>query len=313
MPQKRTINFFYAQMKRDEDCRKRLRQVIEKLLVHQQNKDRKRKMSLRDGGELQFPIVNEVGSYYFLKGSIVRDQFPEAFDKKLDREEMFEEEINPDKGVYDESHMVLALSEKLDHPMIGIESTLKGPKSGDVVRFFNRLLLDLQLPEPNEFDFKPVFAFKDLEVLDRIYEENVATIHAKIHYEHLATWKDAGISLAEILVAAQKATNSEYVEIKLGVDFVKKKKRHPVNGLFNTFKQLVYFLKENPEARRNADKLYIRAEDVNFGNKLRLFDLIQQRVASEVEVDRRRPTSQYYQSRELFNAIKERLEEDFRP
>lgn len=55
----------------------------------------------------------------------------------------------------------------------------------------------------------------------------------------------------------------------------------------------------------------MKAEDSNFGDRLRLFDLIESKVASEVTADRKRPRSQYYDSASLYAAIRAQIETDF--
>jgi hypothetical protein len=184
---------------------------------------------------------------------------------------------------------------------------MKGAKYTDIHRYFESMFI--YSGGQAEFTFEPVFAFDYDQFLERISE--VANVKMMFRSEDVEEYSKFDPSTGQLIRNAMKLGDSEYVTMEFGINFQKKKNRHNTDGLMKLVKHFINVLKNNPTAKDYINKLDVKAEDSNFDHKLRLFDLIESKVASEVLAEKIRSRSQYYESSSLYESIRKQIEKDF--
>jgi hypothetical protein len=251
--------------------------------------------------------IRSGGSYFFCCCKAIKEEFPEITDMQTGQQSELDEEGDENKGIPEETHFVISMNPAYRYPIIAVESCMRGPKSGDIERFFSQVLVNLELLD--EFLFEPVFAIDYATLAERTMD--VASITLVVHQSQIDAIRAEDATTGDLLRTAQQYADSEYVAIESKVKFNRIKERHSTRGLNRVFRSLVNMLRRSPEVKENFTKLDVRIQDRNFGGRLRLIDLIESKVASEVPAERKRPRSQYYNSTALYDAIRRQLERDF--
>lgn len=283
-------------------------EMCTKLMKHFNSSKSTKRYRPISGGLMKIQDIQETGSYIYCKAKLIRDEFPEVSDKIKDTDEKMESEGDNTKGIREETHIAISNNIKHRYPIIAVESTLKGPKYSDIKNFFNFIFINSG--NDGEFRFEPLFAFKDDEILDRI--EDVANINMVFHHSDVPEYSNIDPKLGTFIKNALNFGKSEYVKFEFGVNFQKKKKRFQTTRLKEIVIDLIGVFRRAPKARKLIKKFDVKAEDRNNNSRLRLFDLIESKVASEISVEKKRPRSQYYNSKSIYDAIREQMEKDFK-
>lgn len=307
MSDARKINFYEISVTNGLDCRACIDAAINQTNAFNASKARERQKPASSGGIVQIIDIRNVSHYHYCLSKLIRDEFPEVTDKTEDTVEVIEAENDPNKGIHDETHFVISKNPNYNRPIIAVESCMRGPKYTDIHRYLESMLIHSGAQA--EFIFEPVFAFEYKEFLDRM--KDVAQIKMMFYREDVQQYSGIDPDTGQLLRIAMNYGDPEYIALEFNVNFQKKKHRYPTDGLVSRVKHLVNILINNPDAKNLIKRLDVKAEDSNFGDRLRLFDLIESKVASEVTADRKRPRSQYYDSTSLYAAIRAQIETDF--
>lgn len=307
---KRNINYYELKVVgTDRDALTIYRQALDELNTRNTNGSSNRFRPMSGGGIM---IIRQDGgtnnSDYFVSTSI-KNTFPGIYDLTNDEIQQLEAEEDSDKGIPEEAHFVVFWNERLNHPIVAVESTMKAPRGGDIEKYFTKMVTTEENQEI-EFVFEPVFAF-DLGTLEERLID-VASIRIIAHQSQINEISNFDENLATGLRTLYDYAGGEYIEINSWTNFGRTKSRPDTESLVRRAFNLIGLFREDPERKRFLTKVDIKAQDRDNSGKLRTFDLIQSRVASEVTAERRRPRSQYYESIGLYNSINDKIREDFR-
>lgn len=305
---KRKINYFEIKTIGEIDTKELLKIAISRIIKANKRKSKKRYKDLSGGGgKMIINVSKEVGNHIYFFSKSIRGQFPEITDMSDDVVERLDAEDDDNKGVHEEAHFVISFKESYLQPIIAIESTLKGPKFNDIQRYLNSSIKKKESDQ--EFIFEPIFAFNYDEMVERV--SDVANIKMMFHRDQISLYSNYDPSTGEILRASMDYLDAEYVTLEYKINFQQISKRYPTNSLVSRFHKFIDIFRKTPKAIEHITKLDVRAQDKKFNGRLRLFDLIESKVASEVLAERRRPRSQYYNSSTLYDAIREQMARDF--
>lgn len=307
MAHSRKVNFYEIIGLNNLDVRQSISTASDLWKVLHHAKDDNRKYATSSNDIIQLMQLDLIGNKYNGLIKLIKDEFPVVHNKQTDETETIDGEYDPDKGIPEETHFVISVHPILRHPVIGVESTMQGVKYKDVKHYFESMMMRAGIPA--ELIFEPVYAFSYEEFLQRIDE--VAQISLMFHRDEVSKYSQYDRSTGEMLFQVMDFGDPEYVTVELYIDFRKRTKRWPTDGLKRKLLDLVGVLMDNPEAKNYMKRFDVKATDRNFGGRLRLFDLIESKVASEVKVERRGPRSQYYDSHSIHASIRAQIEKDF--
>lgn len=307
MADTRKINFYEIFINNDLDCKQSIEEAIKKFNNLNRAKSNKRKKSIAGGVYMQVEEFHKVGFYFQGKSKVVRDEFPEIINKVDDSMETMSAEDDPQKGIPDETHFIISMNKTYPNPIIAVESCLKGPKSNDIRKYLNSMFL--HSGGKGEFIFEPYYKFDYDNFLKRIGD--VASIKFKVFQSEIDGLKQMGNKTGTYIRNSFSYGNPEYITFEFGINFQKKKKRHDSSSLKEMAIDFVSFLKKGKNKKDLFKRLDIKAQDNYDDGTLRLFDLIESKIASEVVAERKRPRSKYFNSNSLYEEIRGQIESDF--
>lgn len=307
MPEVRKINYFEIFVTNDLESRTCIDASMNKIQEFNRERARERQRFASSGGIIHVVDVINDRHFYNCRSKLIRDEFPEITDKQEDTVEAIAAETDENKGIHDETHFVISTHPQYPRPIIAVESCMKGPKHGDIRRYLENMLIHSGTHA--EFNFEPVFGL-DLSSFNAILTD-VAEIRMIFHRDDILRYNDFDPTTGALLRAAMNYGDSEYITLEFNVNFQRRRNRYPTGGLINRVRHFVNILTANPEAKGLFQKLDVKAEVIDSGNKLKLFDLIESKIAREIRAERRRPRSQYYNSASIYAAIRSQIENDF--
>lgn len=308
---KRKINYYKITLKSGNDSRPYVKGAINQLIEYKESSSPRRFNRTSTGPEIEFLDILQKGEdFWYLKSIAIRSEFPEVYDRATGDLEAMDEEEDENKNIPDVTHSVIYQGQKSESPVLAIESTLKGPKLRDIEFFMNRLLLNIGVKD-DLFDFEPVFAFNLSKLIERI-DDDVAKLSILVHQDQIEAIRGHDRFTAEMLESMRDYGQSEYIQAEFSIYANRKKEDFPRRGLAQNIWRLIRIFHEKPEAKLDFKKVDIKARDRESGNELRLFDLLEQKVASEVVAERKRTRSRDYDSRKLYEAIREKMVGEFR-
>lgn len=307
---KRKINYYTIKLADESQAiRSLLIQAIDKINHNNRYSAKARFRSLSSGNILQILKVSNIGAYYSGVAKIVKNVFPELGNKLTGKTKPIEGEENNDLGIPEETHFVLALNEELPDPIIAVESSFDGPRSGDI-----RIYLSYALRESNpELDLDFIFEPVNTLTLDDLKERigDISNIHLRVSKLNVYDISQVDQELGDLLDMANSFADYEYIDINFKVNLNKIKDRYRSSNIKERALKFIDLLRNKPNAKEIINKLDIRAEDNENQDYVRFFDLIQLKIASEVTAERRRARSKYYNSSLLNEQIRKQLKLDF--
>jgi len=306
----RKINYYKVGLKKSGDISRHLNEVLIKIEEFKEDNSSKRRYSNPTGPDIEFSTLSLKGDFYNIKAVAIRDEFPEVISKTDGSTEILEQEEDETKGIPNNTHIVIYVGRKVEQPIIAIESTQKGPRIKDIGFFFNRVLINLGI-KGNEFSFEPVFAFQ-LETLQERIGNEIAQFKMLVHKDDIADIMAYDDETGKLLKHSSEYAESEYIYLNFKIDFKRTKNPFPREGLASRVRSVINILLNKPQSKNHFRKLDLWARDHQSGNQLRLFDLLEQKVASVVKAERKRPRSQDYNSSQLYEAIRQKIVEEFR-
>ena len=306
---KRKITYYHVSLKGPGDSQDVMREVLDRIIDNNNTKSNSRRKRTKSGLYMYMQDCNPYGNvYYYCRLLQISDSFPEVIDKIEARTEEIDAEYDDNKGIKEETHFVVKFIPGKDTVLFAVESNQKGPKKGEITRYLDQILVNLGYE--NLWLFEPVFALNLETFMDRI--DGVSQVNLMFHHDQIEGFKRYDASLGEMIDAAQRYGESEYVSLKFYIDFkTKQEERHSSTGLKQKLAQLLGIIRNRPEVKQHMHRFDVRAQDSQNNGRLQLFDLLESKMASEIIAERKRKTSQYFDSTYLYEAIRTQIEEDF--
>lgn len=264
---------------------------------------------LANGDGLQFELGTEIKDATVQIGGKARfiklNELPDTYRKRDHKQRSLADEVEVDEGILEETHFAIDL--RYEKPIIGIETSQGGPKYSHIQRYLDvwahKCGLDVKI------SIEQLLASDIEQFLDAIDE--CATLEVKVASQNIPNVNDVYSQLGTILSAAQNFAKTEFVEIILSFNFrVKKDEKPNTVNLLTKVRELFRISKENKEFFNNFETLQIRGQQNDA--PLQLYDLIADRLATEIYVEKRSPRSKYFLSTEFYESIKKEIGKSFK-
>jgi hypothetical protein len=226
---------------------------------------------------------------------IRKDIFPELFNTDLDEARDILADEND--GIVDTTHFCLDYSKHT--PRLGLEFNYQGAK---IVDFVNYLFATGQREKIcSKVEFFPIVKGNleaETKKLNRCAEFTV-----KIHRDRIEEVKKLDKKLFSALAAAKKSFESEYIKVTANYDYKHVAKTSEVSKLIRKLGKLFY---KDPDIGNTFEAVHVRAEDPDRGNKIEAFDLLLDKVRSQVFVLKKQK-SRTVMSEDMYVKIKSEM------
>ncbi|MBL1411100.1 hypothetical protein [Sphingobacterium faecale] len=203
------------------------------------------------------------------------DLLPEIMNTKTDKArgiDALEEE-----GLVETTHFILDYSKK--EKKIAIEYNQFGAKINDFSLYIQNIGITKKAIK--SVDYVPIIKNELSKYLNRINRTSEFVV--KIHKDNIEAVKNVDNGLYSAAKAAIDQFNSDYATLRLKFDYRKMDDTSEVNrSIFNTIRNLV----KKPTKAELFDVLTVKAEDEEKNNRLEVFDLLVNKVKSNIKVEK---------------------------
>lgn len=271
---KRVINYYELdfKFKNDND----LNTFYNELINLEKKKDKKRYLPI---GEKLIFIQGFENKENFFKGKmrcIRKDILPELMNTETD--ETKEIEAEEEEGLVETTHFIIDYRNEKTY--LALEYNHYGSKITDFVNYIQTTGLKLDIL--TQVGFKAIVKddlSKLKEKLNRFSEFVV-----KVHKDNIEEIKKMDSKIWSALNASFENFQSEYATLILKFDYKQYVETPYIKeSVFN----LISFLSKNNSKKYIFNKLEIKAEDESKNNLLEHFDLLLEKVNSEIKVERK--------------------------
>lgn len=215
-----------------------------------------------------------------LKGKmrcVRKDLLPELMNTKTDETKGID--AKEEEGLVETTHFILDYS-KEGKVFLALEYNHYGSKITDLVNYVERVGIDQKILE--RVGFKPIVKDELEKFQDRVnrFSEFVVTVHkdniAKVKALDQKIWSSLQYSIEHF--------GSEYATLRLKFDFKQATEDSAIKkSVFNVIKSF----SSKPKNKNVFNKLSLRAEDGEKDNLLENFDLLLEKVNSEIKVEKK--------------------------
>jgi len=206
-----------------------------------------------------------------------KDLLPELMNTETDETKGID--AKEEEGLVETTHFILDYSKK-GKVFLALEYNHYGSKITDLVNYIERVGIDQKILE--RVGFKPIIKDELAKFQDRVnrFSEFVVTVHkdniAKVKALDNKIWSSLHYSIEHF--------GSEYATLRLKFDFKQQSENSEIKkSVFN----LIRNFSTKPKAKNVFNKLSLRAEDGEKDNLLENFDLLLEKVNSEIRVERK--------------------------
>jgi|TARA_R110002051_G_scaffold323268_1_gene416307 hypothetical protein len=206
-----------------------------------------------------------------------KDLLPELMNTETDETKGID--AKEEEGLVETTHFILDYS-KNGKVFLALEYNHYGSKISDLVNYIERVGIDQKILE--RVGFKPIIKDELAKFQDRVnrFSEFVVTVHkdniAKVKALDNKIWSSLHYSIEHF--------GSEYATLRLKFDFKQQSENSEIKkSVFN----LIRNFSSKPKAKNVFNKLSLRAEDGEKDNLLENFDLLLEKVNSEIRVERK--------------------------
>nr|WP_121272488.1 hypothetical protein [Pedobacter schmidteae] len=253
------------------------RELFHRLLLLVQAKDPSRYVTSLN----KTLFINDIDfdpSRKFIYGKIrlIKDEFPELIHTGTDQTR--EIEAAEEEGIVETSHFVIDYSRKTK--FMAMEYHQSGAKYLDLIDY----LKEIGIKQKWISGITVYNVVQDVlkELKSRI--NNISEMTVKVSKTNVDAIKKIDVPTFEALDNMQDHFEQEYAEIKLKFDYTDLTKAPKTRSTFMT---LIDRLVANKKRLNNFDILKIRAEDSLKRNKLEAFNLLIDKLSSDIKVEKR--------------------------
>ncbi len=215
-----------------------------------------------------------------LKGKmrcVRKDLLPELMNTKTDETKGIE--AKEEEGLVETTHFILDYSKK-GKVFLALEYNHYGSKITDLVNYVERVGIDQKILD--RVGFKPIVKDELEKFQDRVnrFSEFVVTVHK----DNIAKVKALDQQIWSTLHHSIEHFGSEYATLRMKFDFKQESENSAIKkSVFNLIKSF----SSKPKAKNVFNKLSLRAEDGEKDNLLENFDLLIEKVNSEIKVEKK--------------------------
>ena len=223
--------------------------------------------------------------------NIRMDGFPELMNTKDDaiRDITAAEE----EGIIETSHFILSLAKK---PMIlSLEFNQYGPRINDFIFYLEHFIFKEGVSAKIEYN---PFVRDDLEnYKKRIHR--VSSVVAKVHKDDVKRVNEYDKDLFDAIATAANISEAEYVTLELKYDY---RSMPDTSVIRNKILKIINKLISNKKAYSVFTKLVVKAEDNEYNDKLKNFDLLNIWIKTRIMVEKK-PKSRVIVSADIFSKM----------
>ena len=203
------------------------------------------------------------------------DLLPEIMNTKTDEARGIE--ALAEEGLLETTHFIIDYSKK--DKKIALEYNQFGAKISDFVLYISNIGLSQKAVD--SLGYSPIIKDELSQYIGRI--NRTSEFIVKIHKDNIEQIKDIDTGIYTAAKAALDQFESEYALLDMKFDYQKKKDTKKVNqSVFNTIRNLI----KKPENTELFNILSVKAEDENKNNRLEIFDLLVDKVKSNIKVQK---------------------------
>lgn len=221
-------------------------------------------------------VNNENG---LLKGKmrcVRKDLLPELMNTDTDETKGIE--AKDEEGLVETTHFIIDY--KKDKIFLSLEYNHSGSKITDLVNYIERIGLDKEIL--NSVAFKPIVKDDLYNLKERINRFSEFII--KIHKDNIPQIKKIDNKIWSTLHSAIENFQSEYASLTLKFDYKQMLETSKIqHSVFN----IISHLRKDNKNKYLFNKLSLKAEDSDKDNMLGNFDLLLEKVNSEIKVQRK--------------------------
>jgi hypothetical protein len=271
---KRVINYYELDFKFKDG--NDLNTLYNELINLEKSKNEKRYLAV---GEKLIFIQGFENNQKFFKGKIRcirKDVLPELMNTETD--ETKEIEAEEEEGLVETTHFIIDYRNKKTY--LALEYNHYGSKITDFVNYIQTtgLKLDILI----HVGFKPIVKDDLAKLKEKI--NRFSEFIVKIHKDNIDEIKKMDSKIWGALNASFENFQSEYATLILKFDYKQYVETPYIKqSVFN----LISFLAKNNSKKYLFNKLEIKAEDESKNNLLEHFDLLLEKVNSEIKVERK--------------------------
>lgn len=205
-----------------------------------------------------------------------KDLLPELMN--TDTDETKELEAAESEGIVETTHFIIDY--RKTKIILALEYNHYGSKITEFVDYIQRIGVHKKLL--SNVGYKPIVA-DDLEKLkNRV--NRFSEFIVKVHKDNLAKVKEIDTKIWSVLTASIENFQSDYATIVLKFDY---KQREEMPQMESSFLNIINHFKKKPSQKYLFNKLALRAEDGEHNNLLENFDLLIEKINSEIKVERK--------------------------
>lgn len=206
-----------------------------------------------------------------------KDLLPELMNTETDETKGID--AKEEEGLVETTHFILDYS-KNGKVFLALEYNHYGSKITDLVNYIERVGIDQKILE--RVGFKPIIKDELAKFQDRVnrFSEFVVTVHK----DNIAKVKALDQKIWSALHYSIEHFGSEYATLRLKFDYRQQSENSEIKkSVYNIIKNF----SSKPKAKNVFNKLSLRAEDGEKDNLLENFDLLLEKVNSEIRVERK--------------------------
>ncbi|WP_233901207.1 hypothetical protein [Tenacibaculum piscium] len=206
-----------------------------------------------------------------------KDLLPELMNTETDETKGIE--AKEEEGLVETTHFIIDYS-KNGKVFLALEYNHYGSKITDLVNYIERVGIDQKILE--RVGFKPIIKDELAKFQDRVnrFSEFVVTVHK----DNIAKVKELDQNIWSSLHHSIEHFGSEYATLRLKFDYKQQSENSEIKkSVYNIIKKF----SSKPKVKNVFNKLSLKAEDGEKDNLLENFDLLLEKVNSEIRVERK--------------------------
>lgn len=206
-----------------------------------------------------------------------KDLLPELMNTETDETKGID--AKEEEGLVETTHFILDYS-KNGKVFLALEYNHYGSKITDLVNYIERVGIDQEILE--RVRFKPIIKDELAKFQDRVkrFSEFVVTVHK----DNIVKVKTLDQKIWSALHYSIEHFGSEYATLRLKFDYRQQSENSQIKkSVFNLIKNF----SSKPKSKNIFNKLSLRAEDGEKDNLLENFDLLIEKVNSEIKVEKK--------------------------
>lgn len=214
-----------------------------------------------------------------LKGKmrcVRKDLLPELMNTETDETKGIE--AKEEEGVVETTHFILDY--RTGKVFLSLEYNHYGSKITDLVNYIQRIGIDQKILE--RVGFKPIVKDELESFKNRV--NRFSEFVVKVHKDNIAKVRELDQKIWSSLQYSIEHFSSEFATLTLKFDYKQDSEESAIKkSVFN----IIRSFSKNPKNKNVFNKLSLRAEDDEKDNLLENFDLLLEKVNSEIRVERK--------------------------